>query len=79
MTQTIPLRNDPKKVAMASMIGTAIEFYDYYIYVTQVVLVFNTQFFDKSDPAAAYPIFAIDFGVGVYRSPCRFGVVWAFW
>lgn len=26
MTQTIPLRNDPKKVAMASMIGTAIEF-----------------------------------------------------
>lgn len=53
MTQTIPLRNDPKKVAMASMIGTAIEFYDYYIYAAAAVLVFNTQFFDKSDPAAA--------------------------
>lgn len=47
------LRNDPKKVAMASMIGTAIEFYDYYIYAAAAVLVFNTQFFDKSDPSAA--------------------------
>ncbi|ELA08180.1 metabolite transport protein [Moraxella macacae 0408225] len=53
MTQTIALRNDPKKVATASMIGTAIEFYDYYIYAAAAVLVFNTQFFDKSDPAAA--------------------------
>jgi metabolite-proton symporter len=49
----IPLRNDPKKVAMASMIGTAIEFYDYYIYAAAAVLIFNTQFFDKSDPGAA--------------------------
>lgn len=27
--QHMALRNDPKKVAVASMIGTAIEFYDY--------------------------------------------------
>ena len=43
------LRNNPYKVAVASMVGTAIEFYDYYIYATAAVLVFNTQFFDKSD------------------------------
>lgn len=49
----IALRNDPKKVAVASMIGTAIEFYDYYIYAAAAVLVFNTQFFDKSDASAA--------------------------
>ena len=35
------------------MIGTAIEFYDYYIYAAAAVLVFNTQFFDKSDENAA--------------------------
>ncbi|MDO4640213.1 MAG: MFS transporter [Neisseria sp.] len=47
------LRNNPYKVAIASMIGTAIEFYDYYIYAAAAVLVFNTQFFDKSDPTVA--------------------------
>lgn len=49
----IALRNDPKKVALASMIGTAIEFYDYYIYAAAAVLIFNSQFFDKSDEKAA--------------------------
>lgn len=47
------LRNNPYKVAIASMVGTAIEFYDYYIYAAAAVLVFNTQFFDKSNPAVA--------------------------
>ena len=47
------LRNNPYKVAIAAMVGTAIEFYDYYIYAAAAVLVFNTQFFDKSDPKVA--------------------------
>ena len=47
------LRNNPYKVAVASMVGTAIEFYDYYIYAAAAVLVFNSQFFDKSDPKVA--------------------------
>ncbi|MFD1243904.1 MFS transporter [Paralysiella testudinis] len=48
-----PLRNNPHKVALASMVGTAIEFYDYYIYAAAAVLVFNTQFFSKEHPSAA--------------------------
>ena len=52
--QEVPhLRNNPYKVAIASMVGTAIEFYDYYIYAAAAVLVFNTQFFDKSDEHVA--------------------------
>ncbi len=43
------LRNDPLKVALASMVGTAIEFFDYYIYAAAAVLVFNTQFFHSGD------------------------------
>lgn len=46
------LRNDPKKVALASMVGTAIEFFDYYIYAAAAVLVFNTQFFKSGDPVS---------------------------
>ncbi|WP_455488518.1 MFS transporter [Haemophilus sp.] len=44
------LRNNPMKVALASMVGTAIEFFDYYIYAAAAVLVFNTQFFQSDDP-----------------------------
>lgn len=52
-TAATELRNNPYKVAIASMVGTAIEFYDYYIYAAAAVLVFNTQFFDKSNPSVA--------------------------
>ncbi|MBV8502912.1 MAG: MHS family MFS transporter [Paucibacter sp.] len=46
-------RNTPRQVAIASLVGTAIEFYDYYIYATAAVLVFSSQFFPKADPSAA--------------------------
>src|SRR5450631_1947437 len=41
------------RVLIASMIGTTIEFYDFYIYATAAVLVFPRLFFAASDPAAA--------------------------
>ncbi|MDO5651383.1 MAG: MFS transporter [Moraxella sp.] len=50
---TVKAVNNPYKVAISSMIGTAIEFYDYYIYAAAAVLVFSTQFFDKSNAAVA--------------------------
>jgi metabolite-proton symporter len=37
----------------ASLVGTTIEFYDFYIYATAAVLVFPRLFFPKSDPATA--------------------------
>ena len=37
----------------ASLIGTAIEFFDFYIYATAAVLVFPKLFFPNTDPAAA--------------------------
>jgi MFS family permease len=37
----------------ASLIGTTIEFYDFYIYATAAVLVFPSLFFPKQDPATA--------------------------
>lgn len=48
-----PLLNKPnslKRVAMATMIGTAIEYFDNYIYAMAAVLVFNHQFFHAADP-----------------------------
>lgn len=42
--------NSLKRVAMATMIGTAIEYFDNYIYAMAAVLVFNHQFFHAADP-----------------------------
>ena len=48
----VPL-NSPARVLAASLIGTTIEFYDFYIYATAAVLVFPHLFFpDSSDSAA---------------------------
>lgn len=42
--------NSLKRVVMATMIGTAIEYFDNYIYAMAAVLVFNHQFFHAADP-----------------------------
>jgi metabolite-proton symporter len=45
--------NSTRRVLFASLIGTTIEFFDFYIYATAAVLVFPTLFFPSSDPATA--------------------------
>src|ERR1700733_8292740 len=45
--------NSPGKVLFASLIGTTIEFFDFYIYATAAVLVFPHLFFPASDPTSA--------------------------
>ena len=46
-------RNSPRQVLLASLIGTTIEFFDFYIYATAAVLVFPALFFPKADPMSA--------------------------
>ena len=48
-----PAVNKPRQVLFASLIGTTIEFFDFYIYATAAVLVFPGLFFPASDPASA--------------------------
>jgi metabolite-proton symporter len=48
-----PRTNSPTRVLLASLAGTTIEFFDFYIYATAAVLVFPKQFFPASDPTAA--------------------------
>src|ERR1700735_4051766 len=50
---TIERKNTPRQVLVASLIGTTIEFFDFYIYATAAVLVFPALFFPQSDPASA--------------------------
>jgi metabolite-proton symporter len=45
--------NSPARVLFASLIGTTIEFFDFYIYATAAVLVFPKLFFPAADPTTA--------------------------
>jgi metabolite-proton symporter len=42
-----------QRILFASLVGTTIEFFDFYIYATAAVLVFPTLFFPKEDPTTA--------------------------
>ncbi len=50
---TAAVANSPRRVLFASLIGTTIEFFDFYIYATAAVLVFPHLFFPSADPASA--------------------------
>ncbi|CAM3626833.1 MFS transporter [Aeromicrobium ponti] len=54
-----------KKVLIASLIGSSIEWFDYFLYGTVAALVFNQMFFQSDDPAVglmlAYASFALAF------------------
>jgi MFS family permease len=64
-----PLQNTRGRVIFASLIGTTIEFYDFYAYATASVLVFPTLFFPRaSEIHAVLSAFAI-FGVAFVARP----------
>ncbi|WEK05952.1 MAG: MFS transporter [Candidatus Devosia phytovorans] len=53
-TATVPpVGNSARRVLAASMIGTTIEFFDFYIYATAAVIVFPHLFFPAGDDASA--------------------------
>jgi metabolite-proton symporter len=45
--------NSPRRILFASLIGTTIEFFDFYIYATAAVIVFPQLFFPSGDTASA--------------------------
>ncbi|ALO67750.1 MFS transporter [Arthrobacter alpinus] len=66
--ETAPV-NSRGRVIVASLIGTTIEFYDFYVYATAAVLVFPALFFPNADAATALlSSFAI-FGVAFVARP----------
>src|ERR671939_2235924 len=59
----------PRKAAFASWIGSALEYYDFFIYGTAAALVFGKVFFPKSSPAAGTLLALATFGVGYLARP----------
>lgn len=65
--------NQPQRAAAAAFIGTAIEWYDFYIYATAAALVFGTVFFPSEDPFISTMASFGTFAVGFFARP--FGAV----
>ncbi|HEX9202241.1 MAG TPA: MFS transporter [Acidobacteriaceae bacterium] len=61
--------NTPRQILFASLIGTTIEFFDFYIYGMAAVLVFPALFFPASDPASARLASLATFGIAFLARP----------
>jgi metabolite-proton symporter len=70
-TQTAPARrvNTPGQVLFASLIGTTIEFFDFYIYANAAVLVFPQLFFPSSDATSATLNSLATFAIAFFARP----------
>ncbi len=64
-----------RRVALASAIGTTIEWSDYFIYSTAAALVFGSQFFSTLEPASATLAAFATLGAGFLARPVG-GILW---
>jgi len=61
--------NSLRRVVLASFIGTAIEWYDFFLYGTAAALVFNRLFFPTLDPFAGTLASLATYAVGFFARP----------
>jgi len=57
------------RILAASLVGTAVEFYDFYIYATASALVIGPLFFPKASPTAATLLAFMTFGLAFVARP----------
>ena len=63
------LRADIGKILLASLVGTTIEFYDFYIFGTAAALVFGAMFFPRSAPETQALNAYVTFGIAFLARP----------
>ena len=63
------VRHQSRKAAASGWIGSALEYYDFFIYATAAALIFPQIFFPKGDPAIAIVASLATYGVGYVARP----------
>ncbi|MGH3655394.1 MAG: MFS transporter [Micromonosporaceae bacterium] len=64
-----PSRAETSKVVVASLIGTTIEWYDFFLYGTAAALVFNQLFFPESEPLIGTMLAFTTYALGFFARP----------
>ncbi|MFI8189316.1 MFS transporter [Streptomyces sp. NPDC085946] len=64
-----PPPNNLKRIVAASLIGTTIEWYDFFLYGSAAALVFNKLFFPESDPLVGTLLSFLTYAVGFAARP----------
>ncbi|CAM5597775.1 MFS transporter [Streptomyces fumanus] len=64
-----PAPNNLKRIVAASLIGTTIEWYDFFLYGSAAALVFNKLFFPGSDPLVGTLLSFLTYAVGFAARP----------
>jgi metabolite-proton symporter len=64
-----PAPNSLKRIVTASLIGTTIEWYDFFLYGSAAALVFNKLFFPDSDPLVGTLLSFLTYAVGFAARP----------
>ncbi len=58
-----------QRIIWSSIIGTAVEWYDFLLYGTATAIIFNRLFFPAGDPSLATIIGFGTYGVGFFARP----------
>lgn len=69
MTSTAAAPASHRRILFASLVGTSVEFYDFYIYATAAALVFPALFFPSQDPAVQQLLSYASFSVAFFARP----------
>ncbi|MET9497555.1 MFS transporter [Streptomyces sp. NPDC006552] len=64
-----PAPSNLKRIVAASLIGTTIEWYDFFLYGSAAALVFNKLFFPESDPLVGTLLSFLTYAVGFAARP----------
>lgn len=68
-------RREVRRTSMVSLLGSTIEWYDFFIYGTAAALVLNTAFFPNADPFVGTLAAFSSFAVGFIARPIG-GIIW---
>lgn len=76
MSSATPQTNDRKKALIASLTGSSIEWFDYFLYGTAAALVFNRLFFPNFDPVVGLMLSYLSFSLTFFIRPFG-GIIFA--
>ena len=66
---TIAATVSHRRILLASLVGTSVEFYDFYIYATAAALVFGPLFFPSGDPSTSLMASYASLGIAFVARP----------